>query len=231
MSVEAILIVFQIVVLVFAFSVHECAHAWMAMRLGDATAFLQGRVTLNPVKHIDPWGSVVMPALAALSGWPLIGWAKPCPVTLRNFSKMKRDDILTTAAGPASNLLIALVAAILLAVLRHVNFVGDDAVRAAMDVANGFETDLTALPQAFPIALLLYYSILTNLLLFCFNLIPIPPLDGSRILRYALPYEWEKVYDQIGNWGILILMLVGGRLLLPVYRPLVMVFENVVLAL
>jgi Zn-dependent protease len=231
MSVGAILIVFQIVVLVFAFSVHECAHAWMAMRLGDATAFLQGRVTLNPVKHIDPWGSIVMPALAALTGWPLIGWAKPCPVTLRNFRRMKRDDILTTAAGPASNLLIALVAGILLAVLRHVNFVGDDAVRTAMDVANGYSEDLATLPPAFPIALLLYYSILTNLLLFCFNLIPIPPLDGSRILRYFLPYKWEQVYDQFGSYGIFLLMLVGGRLLLPVYRPLVMVFEDAVLKL
>lgn len=225
------LVLFQIVVLIFAFSVHESAHAWAAMRLGDPTAYMLGRVTLNPAKHIDPWGSIVMPAIALFSGFPLLGWAKPCPITLRNFKHVKRDDILTTMAGPASNLLIATVAAVLLIVLRHVNFMGDDAVRAAMDLANGFGTDLMGLPKAFPIALLLYYSILTNLLLFVFNLIPIPPLDGSRVLRYFLPYNVEKVYDQIGNYGIILVFFVAGRLMMPIYHPLLAVFDSLVLAL
>jgi len=231
MNLEVMLVLFQIVVLVFAFSVHESAHAWAAMQLGDPTAYMMGRVTLNPTKHIDPWGSVVMPAIALFSGFPLLGWAKPCPVTLRNFKHVKRDDILTTMAGPASNLLIATVAAVLLIVLRHVNFMGDDAVRAAMDLANGFGADLTGLPKAFPIALLLYYSILTNLLLFVFNLIPIPPLDGSRVLRYFLPYNVEKVYDQIGNYGIILVFFVAGRLMMPIYHPLLAVFDSLVLAL
>jgi Zn-dependent protease len=231
MNLEVMLVLFQIVVLIFAFSVHESAHAWAAMRLGDPTAYMLGRVTLNPAKHIDPWGSIVMPAIALFSGFPLLGWAKPCPITLRNFKHVKRDDILTTMAGPASNLLIATVAAVLLIVLRHVNFMGDDAVRAAMDLANGFGTDLMGLPKAFPIALLLYYSILTNLLLFLFNLIPIPPLDGSRVLRYFLPYNVEKVYDQIGNYGIILVFFVAGRLMMPIYHPLLAVFDSLVLAL
>jgi Zn-dependent protease len=231
MNLEVMLVLFQIVVLIFAFSVHESAHAWAAMRLGDPTAYMLGRVTLNPAKHIDPWGSIVMPAIALFSGFPLLGWAKPCPITLRNFKHVKRDDILTTMAGPASNLLIATVAAVLLIVLRHVNFMGDDAVRAAMDLANGFGTDLMGLPKAFPIALLLYYSILTNLLLFVFNLIPIPPLDGSRVLRYFLPYNVEKVYDQIGNYGIILVFFVAGRLMMPIYHPLLAVFDSLVLAL
>jgi Zn-dependent protease len=231
MDLKVMLVLYQLVVLVFAFSVHEAAHAWAAMRLGDATAYMMGRVTLNPVRHIDPWGSIAMPLVAMLTGFPLIGWAKPCPVTLRNFRKVKRDDILTTMAGPASNLLIALAAALLLALARHVQYVGDDAVRAAMDLANGFSTDMATLPTAFPIALLLYYSILTNLLLFVFNLIPIPPLDGSRVFRYLLPYNAAQTYDRIGSYGVILLFFVAGRLMMPIYHPLIALFDSAVLAL
>src|ERR1700733_11398108 len=110
MNREVLLIVFQIVVLVLAFSVHEAAHAYAAYRLGDPTAYMLGRVTLNPIKHIDPWGSVVMPLLALVYHFPLLGWAKPCPVTIRNFRHAKRDDIITTFAGPASNLAMAIIA-------------------------------------------------------------------------------------------------------------------------
>jgi Zn-dependent protease len=231
MDLKVMLVLYQVVVLVFAFSVHEAAHAWAAMRLGDATAYMMGRVTLNPVRHIDPWGSIAMPLVAMLTGFPLIGWAKPCPVTLRNFRKVKRDDILTTMAGPASNLLIALAAALLLALARHVQYVGDDAVRAAMDLANGYPTELATLPTAFPIALLLYYSILTNLLLFVFNLIPIPPLDGSRVFRYLLPYNAAQTYDRIGSYGVILLFFVAGRLMMPIYHPLIALFDSAVLTL
>jgi Zn-dependent protease len=231
MSLDVLLILFQIVVLVFAFTVHESAHAWAAMRLGDPTAYMLGRVSLNPAKHIDPWGSIVMPLVAALSGFPLLGWAKPCPVTLRNFKHVKRDDILTTFAGPLSNLLIATVAVVLLVVLKHMHFMGEDAVLSAMDMANRYPVDMQALPQAFPLALFLYYSILTNLLLFAFNLIPIPPLDGSRILRYFLPYNVEKVYDSIGNYGIILVFFFAGRLMMPIYRPLLTAFNTLIVKL
>src|SRR5580692_2174155 len=116
---ELVLILFQIVVLVLAFSVHESAHAYVAMRLGDPTAYMMGRVTLNPMKHMDPWGSVVMPLISLVYGGFLIGWAKPCPVTLRNFKNVRRDDILTSLAGPASNLAMATLALILLVVFKH----------------------------------------------------------------------------------------------------------------
>ena len=98
MNLDLILVLFQIVVLLFSFSVHECVHAYATYRRGDATAFMLGRVTLNPARHIDPWGSIVMPAISFLFGGTLIGWGKPIPVTLRNFKKIKRDDVLTTAA-------------------------------------------------------------------------------------------------------------------------------------
>lgn len=221
------LILFQIVVLVFAFSVHEASHAYAAYRLGDPTAYMLGRVSLNPAKHIDPWGSIIMPAVALFSGFPLLGWAKPCPITLRNFKKMKRDDILTTLAGPVSNLVMASGAFLLLLILKHTPGVGEQSVFAAMNMANKFPVDTEGLPRLFPLALLLYYGILTNLLLFVFNLIPIPPLDGSRIIRYFLPYNVEKMYDRIGNYGILLVFFVGGRIIFPIfYRPLLHVFNS-----
>src|ERR1700742_805528 len=120
MSLEVVVIIFQIVVLVLAFSVHECAHAWTAWRLGDPTAKMLGRVTLNPIKHLDPLGSILFPLISLVYGGFLVGWAKPTPVTSRNFKNYKRDDILVTLAGPASNLLLATGALILLLIIKHV---------------------------------------------------------------------------------------------------------------
>jgi Zn-dependent protease len=222
------LIVFQIIVLIFAFSVHEASHAYAAYRLGDPTAYMLGRVTLNPIKHIDPWGSIVMPGLALVYGFPLLGWAKPCPVTVRNFRKVKRDDILTTFAGPASNLAMALVALILLVILKH-SVVGLHAIHVAMALASGYREgiDTTNLPTLFPLALLLYYGILTNVLLFVFNLIPIPPLDGSRILRYFLPYKVEQVYSQIGGYGMILIFFIARPILGVFLNPLLNAFDFV----
>src|ERR1700727_1070325 len=136
MNQEVVLVIFQVVVLVLAFSIHECAHAWAAWRLGDPTAKMLGRVTLNPMKHLDPLGSVVMPLLALVYHGPLIGWAKPTPVTARNFKNYKRDDILVTLAGPASNLISATVALILLLVIKHVVPGGLLAVATAVALAS-----------------------------------------------------------------------------------------------
>ena len=230
--VHLIDIVFQIVVLIFAFSIHEAAHAYAAFRLGDPTAYMLGRVTLNPAKHIDPWGSIVMPALGLFFGGALIGWAKPCPVTLRNFKKVKRDDILTTLAGPASNLAMALVALILLVIFKHTPGLGTESVFSAMGLAKGLPIDTTELPRLFPIALLLYYGVVTNVLLFVFNLIPVPPLDGSRIIRYFLPYNIEQAYDRLGMLGSLFLFFIAMRLILPIfYPPLLNTFDVLLLTL
>lgn len=234
MNLDLTLVLYQIVVLVFAFSVHECAHAYAAFRLGDATAYMMGRVTLNPVKHIDPWGSILMPALSLYSGFPLLGWAKPCPVTLRNFRHVKRDDILTTLAGPASNLAMALIALILLVVLKHTPGAGHDAVYTAMTITHPVfrsQVDTTALPKLFPLALLLYYGILTNVLLFVFNLIPIPPLDGSRIIRYFLPYNVERLYDRIGGFAMILIFFVARPVLGLFYPPLLHAFNAVLVGI
>jgi Zn-dependent protease len=233
MNREFVLIVFQVVVLVLAFSVHESAHAYVAMRLGDPTAYMLGRVTLNPLKHLDPLGSVIIPIISMVYGGWLIGWAKPCPVTLRNFKNVRRDDILTSLAGPASNLAMALVALILLVVFKHAVPGGVPSVEAAMEIANRFQgVDTDNLSKLFPFALLLYYGVLINLLLFVFNLIPIPPLDGSHVLRYFLPYKVERVYNQIGGYGLMFIFLFGGSFIFGTfYYPLLNVFDRVLVSL
>src|SRR5580692_9389181 len=154
MSLNAVVIFFEIVVLILAFSVHECAHAWTAMRLGDPTAMMLGRVTLNPLKHLDPVGSVLFPLISLVYGGFLIGWAKPTPVTGRNFKNYRRDDILVTLAGPASNLLSASIALILLIVVKHMLPAGDVSIATAVAISHhvpGVATE--GLPALFPIAL------------------------------------------------------------------------------
>jgi Zn-dependent protease len=231
MPLNVVIIFFEIVVLILAFSVHECAHAWTAWRLGDPTARMLGRVTLNPIKHLDPIGSIVFPLISLVYGGFLIGWAKPTPVTGRNFKNYRRDDILVTLAGPASNLLSATIALILLIVVKHVLPGGDASIATAMAIAMhipGVATE--GLPALFPIALFLYFVISINLLLFVFNLIPLPPLDGSHILRHFLPYKAAQLYDRMGMFALLILFLLGGRFIAAFYYPIYNVFNRILFA-
>jgi Zn-dependent protease len=233
MNQQVVLVIFQVVVLILAFSVHECAHAWTAWRLGDPTAKMLGRLTLNPLKHLDPFGSVIFPLIGLFYGGMLFGWAKPTPVTARNFKNYKRDDILVALAGPASNLISATVALILLVILKHAIAGGYAAIMTAMALAHrmpGVSTE--NLPQLFPIALFLYYVILLNLLLFVFNLIPVPPLDGSHILRHFLPYKALQVYDRIGMFGMIFIMLIGGGLIFRIFlNPLQATFDTLLFSL
>jgi len=233
MNQDLVLILFQVVALILAFSVHECAHAWTAWRLGDPTAKMLGRVTLNPIKHLDLFGSVLMPLIALVYHWPLIGWAKPTPVTGRNFKNYRRDDILVTLAGPASNLILATAALILLLIIKHAIPGGTVAVFTAMALAMHYPGVSTEnLPTLFPIALLLYFIILINLLLFVFNLIPFPPLDGSRILRHFLPYNALQIYDRMGMLALWIFMLVAGGFIFRVFLyPLQSTFDRILAAL
>jgi Zn-dependent protease len=232
MSQNVVLILFQVVVLILAFSVHECAHAWTAWRLGDPTARMLGRVTLNPLKHLDPLGSVLFPLISLVYGGFLVGWAKPTPVTARNFKNYKRDDILVTLAGPASNLLSATIALILLVMMKHLVPNGLVSIAAAMALAQHVPGIVTeGLPALFPVALFLYFVILINLLLFVFNLIPVPPLDGSHILRHFLPYRAVQLYDRMGMFGLIIIFLLGGRFITAVFSPLFGMFNHVLFTL
>lgn len=231
MNLHVVLIIFQIVVLIFAISLHEAAHAWMAWRLGDPTARMLGRVTLNPIKHVDPFGTILIPLFCVYAGFPLIGWAKPTPVTTRNFKHITRDDILTTLAGPASNLLTAIVALILLILLKIIS--AKTVLTAVMAVQMG-AVDAVAMngsPVLFPLTLLLYYAVFLNLVLMAFNLIPLPPLDGSHVLRHMLPYNWLRAYDSIGMIGLILVFVFGGRFIGMIITPLLAAFNHILFAL
>lgn len=225
MQTTAFLIaVFEFVLLIFSLSVHECAHAWTASRLGDQTARLEGRVTLNPMYHIDPIGTLLFPALMIFGPFigftffsgVLVGWAKPTPVITRNFRKIVRDDNLVTMAGPASNLLIVAAAVAVLAVLSVALPDGRAIVRESFVASLGVRGDF--LPH--PAVLLCTLAILINLSLFFFNLLPIPPLDGSRVLRNLLPYNAMQAYDRIPIWvSYLLMMFLGGAFISAMLRP------------
>ena len=223
-STHFLIAVFEFVLLLFSLSFHECAHAWMASMLGDQTARLQGRITLNPMYHADPVGTLLIPAIIVfgpffgfsfLSG-VLIGWAKPTPVITRNFRKIKRDDNLTTLAGPVSNLILVVVAFVILALVAIA--VPHGKMMVLSSFAGAMPPGASAPIQA--IVLLCSLAILVNLSLFFFNLLPIPPLDGSHLLRNILPYKAVQVYDRIPIWISYILMIfVGGSVLMALLIP------------
>ena len=230
MSPQAVVLkLFEFAILVFALSLHEAAHAWMASRLGDPTARMLGRLTLNPVKHIDPFGTILVP-LAMLFLFPsgfLIGWAKPTPVTTRNFKNLRRDDILTTLAGPVSNVLAAAGATILLVILARLNAAGAEMVR---ELAGGIPgPGLSAASPAVPIAMILYLTVWLNLILAVFNLVPLPPLDGSHVIRHFLPYKALRLYDSLGMIGLLLFLFLGARLLALFLDPLIGLVNSVLL--
>lgn len=174
--------------LLFAITVHEVAHGWMARRLGDPTAMLMGRLTLNPVKHIDPIGTVALPLLLLLSGTGVIfGWAKPVPVTWENLKHPQRDGALVAAAGPASNLLMAFFWALV--------------VKLALALA-------PVLPWAAePLALMGQFGITFNLVLMVLNLLPVPPLDGSKVLAAFLPGPLAYKISRVETAGLVVLMV------------------------
>jgi Zn-dependent protease len=208
MSLETYTVLFQAVAFLFAISVHESAHAWTANRCGDPTARMLGRITLNPLKHIDPIGTIVMPAIAYFTGFPMIGWAKPTPVDPRHFKNPVWDDIKTSLAGPISNLMIATGSVIVLGVISRMGDFGHQIVQI---VGTGGVPDSRS--PLVPLALLAFQFLIMNIILAAFNVIPIPPLDGSHVLRHFLPENMRRAYDMIGMFGLIILLLAGGRLL------------------
>jgi len=211
-SIQLVIALYEFVILLFSLSVHECAHAWMASRLGDQTARMQGRVTLNPIRHIDPIGTLLFPALMIFGpvfgmggARMMIGWAKPTPVITRNFKHITRDDNLTTLAGPASNLILVFGAFVLLVILLVAVPGGREAVVAA--VQGQILVGGASAQQA--LALLGFLTIEVNLALALFNLLPIPPLDGSHIVRNMLPYNALNTFDQIGRFGFILIFILG----------------------
>jgi len=185
----------RLVILIFSVIVHECSHGVAALRNGDDTARVMGRLTLNPLPHIDIFGTIIIPGLLLLSGVPIIiGWAKPVPINPYRFHNFRRGMIEVGVSGPLSNILLALCFAFLFRITGANSFSG--------------------------VRYLLYFGVFINFLLALFNLIPIPPLDGSRILGSLLPVKMERNYFRIERYGmfIIIFLLFFGffNLLFPV---------------
>lgn len=215
MTPRIVEILYQMIAFLFAISVHESAHAWTASRCGDPTARMLGRVSLNPIRHIDPIGTIVMPLVAAVTGIPLLGWAKPTPVDPRNFRNPMLDDILTSVAGPVSNFIVATGALLLLGGISLSSASGHALIMGLVGGDNGASSDSVLAPGA----LLLFELMIINIVLAVFNLIPVPPLDGSHVLRHFLSEPVRMVYDRIGIFGLLALVYLGGGLLWSLIRP------------
>jgi len=225
MTLQHVDILFQLIAFVFAISVHESAHAWMADLRGDPTARMLGRVTLNPLKHIDPVGTVLLPLIAAFAHFPVIGWAKPTPVNPRNFKNPVLDDVLTSVVGPVSNFAVATVAVVILMVIKHSSPIGQQIVYG---IPHGF-IPLQSDSALVPVCLLLYQFMVINVVLGVFNLIPVPPLDGSHVLRHFLPTNLLRIYDTAGMFMLMALVFLGGGLLGRLIYPVIGIFDAVLL--
>ena len=195
-------IIIYAIPILFAITVHEVAHGWIASKLGDQTARLAGRLTLNPIKHIDPIGTILVPLVLKIFGGFIFGWARPVPVDWRNLRNPRRDMAWVAIAGPCSNLLMVLLWAALIKVIL-----------------------LTGATTSGPLMALIEMSkigIQVNAFLMILNLLPLPPLDGSRVLTAVLPPRWAYRYNQLEQIGLIIILvlLVTGvlvKILLPVY--------------
>jgi Zn-dependent protease len=196
-------------VLLFSMVAHEYAHGYAALRNGDTTAYQLGRLTWNPAKHIDPFMTIILPLLLFIANAPIFGGAKPVPVNPRNYRNFKKGDIIVSLAGVVTNLIIAVlcVPAIML-----VYAIGSRA-GALASAASIFQ-------------LMLMFGIQLNVALAAFNLIPLPPLDGSHVMKYLLPPAWSLSYQRLGRYGLVLLFL-----LISFGRPLLMVWFTPAFAL
>jgi Zn-dependent protease len=218
--------VISLFVLLFAITIHEASHGWSALRMGDPTAYAAGRVTLNPVAHIDPIGTVLLPIILVVLGAPAFGWAKPVPVNPYNLRHPRRDNLWISLAGPAANLTAAAAGLVLIRGLRLLR-----------PEITGFLQSFIILKQPFPrgffplegLALILFYAVLINTYLAVFNLIPVPPLDGSGILSGLLSDTAAVLYDRIRPYGfILVMLLVYAGLLNVIIRPILNIIGRVI---
>ncbi|MCK4909254.1 MAG: site-2 protease family protein [Planctomycetes bacterium] len=181
------------IILMFSAIIHECAHGYAAYRLGDPTAYHAGRITLNPVKHIDPMMTIIVPLISYFSFGFIFGGAKPVPINPYNFRNPEKGMLISSLAGPAANFSLALIG------------FGFFAFTARLDIFTGSLAQFNYI--------VFYLLIIINLILGIFNLIPIPPLDGSRVLRYFLPWDMKSSFDRMEPFGffiIIFVVMIGG---------------------
>lgn len=197
-SEQLILLFYFLPIFLISLTIHEYAHAFFAYKFGDDTAFKMGRLTLNPIKHIDLVGSIIMPILAFTSGFMLIGWAKPVPVNRNKFKNGLKDDAIVSVAGPISNLVFAVI----VYVLYSLSVIG------GAEINNIFYN-------------IIRLTIIFNVFLFCFNLLPIPPLDGSHIIYDLFPNNYTAKLQNLGVYGTILLFVF-------IYSPLWPMFMNLV---
>lgn len=188
-------VIISVVPIMIAIILHEVSHGFVADKLGDPTARMLGRLTLNPIAHIDPFGTVIMPLLLYVftNGQFVFGYAKPVPISPVNFRNPKRDMAISAAAGPVVNILLALISLVLL--------------KYALLPASTFMSEDMAVKVAQPLAAMLKSSIIINVVLASFNLIPIPPLDGGRVAMGLLPHRQSMTLGRVEPYGMIIVML------------------------
>ena len=220
------LIVFELVVMVLSISLHDCAQAWTANRLGDPTARMLGRISMNPAKHFDPFGMLIWPILFIFRSPLVLGWGKPVPITSRNFRRASRDEMISTLAGPAAQLLTAIVALIVLVIMKHVQPDTVTSINVASHLAmRNLGVETATLPAIFPLILFLYYCILVNILLFVFNLVPLPFLDGGKILMHYLPYNAAQTYQGLSMYLMFGFFFFGFVIIRIFFVPIMTIFQ------
>jgi len=198
--------IFLILIILFSVVIHEVSHGYMANLLGDPTAKMQGRLTLNPIVHLDPLGSIILPAILYFTGAPMIGWAKPVPFNPYNLRAGKWGPAIVAVAGPLSNIVVAGFFSLLIR------------LNVSMAFASATFTDLCVL------------IVSLNVLLAVFNLVPIPPLDGSKVLFAALPYKFrhiEAFLERYGLFLIVIFLFWGVNLILPIQQVIVRLLAGI----